>query len=156
MNYEVFLARVRDNLEKEGWLERRDFLEGADWVMEKKPGVLERVRVFVAFTKGEGLGASGARRLSEELHSRIEEEPSPSVVVPPVVGVLGPRVGIAVFVFAETEDYEDILSHSKRRSLSKQIHTVGWVADLGTGTLLKHKGIPALRWGGEEIQSALR
>jgi hypothetical protein len=159
LTLESFLSRVRDELERSDWDELKDFPERPRLVMSKKPGRLDRSLVVMAFFKGDGLSTDEFRAISHRMLEALRGMPAPPVVIPPFVGVLGPRVGIPVFVFEENLREEARLdqlpNEGKASDPLMQIHVVPWTVDLARRGLMKHRGAPIVASGEREIQSAL-
>jgi len=159
LTLESFLSRVRDELDRSDWVELKDFPERPLLVMFKRPSGLDRSLVVMAFFKGDDLSTEEFRGISNRILEALGEMPAPPVVIPSSVGVLGPRVGIPVFVFEESfreeARLEQLLSEGKASDPLMQIYVVPWIVDLAKRTLMKHRGAPIVASGEQEIQSAL-
>jgi len=155
LDYEEFLSRVEENLTKSGWMEVDRIVQTADLVMENKPGILDRSKVFIAFFKGEDIQRKRLRDTLNFFLQKLEAVSAPSIAVPPILSVLGPKIGIAVFVFDDIEGCEYIVDQSRVGDTLRQIYVLGWIVDLSKGSLVKHKGFPIVKWGEKEILEAL-
>ena len=76
---------------------------------------------------------------------------APSIAAPSILSVLGPKIGIAAFVFDDIEGCEYIVDQTEVGDTLRQIYVLGWIVNLSKGSLVKHKGFPIVKWREKEI-----
>ena len=116
-----------------------------------KSGILDRSKVFIIFFKGEDIQRKRLRDTLKLLPSEVGGAYAPSIAAPSILSVLGPKIGIAAFVFDDIEGCEYIVDQTEVGDTLRQIYVLGWIVNLSKGSLVKHKGFPIVKWREKEF-----
>ena len=147
MNYDLFIQAVHEQLMRNGWTvtERPDKRIDFAVVRDETTTIVSTKRL-IAFLNGDRLSKDDIKEVLDSVHQARKE-----AAMPP----LFPVTNILVFVFEHASNTEWIRKNANKRDLFTTNYTVSWVVDLTKGTLEKHKGLPMISSGEQEIEAVL-
>ena len=140
----LFLREAARRLTQQGWHTIDETPAPFDMTLTReKSTLIVHSRVVLFFADGDALSRREMQEAIEQAHALTSEAATPP---------LFPATAIVVFMYSDTTPKE---MPENKRNIARSHATVAWIANLQTGQLTVHHGVPLIREGKRILEQAL-